>query len=248
MQLVVEKTTLTAILPLRKLFLQENNIQIRYNACHERNWTHSYLVKMRGRKVGYGAVKGKKDYLRDRDAIFEFYIIEAYRKYVDLVFEELMRLSGAKYIECQTNQSLLPELLFEFSRNIYADTILFADHNETDHNISGISFRKRKTGEVIVGMKEGDMGEFILEKKNEIVATGDFLTHYNSPFVDLFMEVKKEYRGAGLGSYILQEIKKECYLAGRKPAARCDIKNKTSKATLLKAGFKVCGYMLTGEI
>ena len=62
------------------------------------------------------------------------------------------------------------------------------------------------------------------------------------------MEVKEGHRGKGMGSYILQEIKKECYLAGRIPAARCNIKNAASKATLLKAGFKVCGYMLIGEI
>ncbi|MEO1260902.1 MAG: GNAT family N-acetyltransferase [Bacteroidota bacterium] len=253
MKISVEKTALKTILPLRQLFLQENNIQIRYNACHERGWTHSYLIKLNNQKIGYGSVKGREDYLNDRDAIFEFYIIPSFRKYSNLFFAELIKISQAKYLECQSNQNLLPDLLFEFSKNIYADTILFADDGagfklELTPGLPDVVFRKRKPGEIITGKKEGDMGAYILESKKEIMATGDFLTHYNFPFADLFMEVKKEFRGKGLGGYILQEIKKECYLAGRVPAARCNINNHASKATLLKAGFKVCGYMLVGEL
>jgi hypothetical protein len=40
----------------------------------------------------------------------------------------------------------------------------------------------------------------------------------------------------------------EAYRLKRVPAARCNIKNNASKATLLKAGMKVCGYILTGEL
>jgi RimJ/RimL family protein N-acetyltransferase len=62
------------------------------------------------------------------------------------------------------------------------------------------------------------------------------------------MEVKENFRRKGLGSFIIQELKKACYLAGRVPAARCNIRNKASRATLLKAGLKVCGFMLKGDI
>jgi len=47
---------------------------------------------------------------------------------------------------------------------------------------------------------------------------------------------------------LLQEVKKECYLSGRVPAARCNIENKASMYTLLRAGLKVAGYMLTGRV
>ncbi len=56
------------------------------------------------------------------------------------------------------------------------------------------------------------------------------------------MEVKEDSRRKGYGAYILQELKKESYKSGRIPAARCNIINKVSKATLLKAGLRVCGY------
>jgi len=39
--IVVQKTELASILPLRALFLQESNFQVRYNACHERGWSDS---------------------------------------------------------------------------------------------------------------------------------------------------------------------------------------------------------------
>jgi hypothetical protein len=51
-----------------------------------------------------------------------------------------------------------------------------------------------------------------------------------------------------LGSYIVQQVKRECYLAGRVPAARCNMENAASKATLLKAGLAIAGYMLIGEV
>ena len=248
MKIKVEKVGLSEILPLRHLFLQENNIQIRYYACHERNWTHSYILKIDDQKIGYGSVKGKDDYLKDRDAIFEFYIIPPFRKHANKLFSELIKSSNAKYIECQSNQTLLPELFYEFSENINTETILFADHISTNHKISDVIFRIRKTGEIITGKKESDMGAYVLEKENEIIATSGFLTHYNFPFADLYMEVKESYRGKGVGSFILQEIKRECYLVGHVPAARCNTKNEASKGALLKAGFRICGYMLIGEI
>ncbi len=68
------------------------------------------------------------------------------------------------------------------------------------------------------------------------------------PFVDLYMEVRKDQLRKGFGSFLIQEIKKQCYLAGRLPAARTGMDNIASRATLIKAGFKVAGFMLSGTI
>ncbi|HZP48655.1 MAG TPA: hypothetical protein VFB07_08975 [Vicinamibacterales bacterium] len=46
----------------------------------------------------------------------------------------------------------------------------------------------------------------------------------------------------------MQEVKTACYLAGRVPAARCSLGNSASWATLLKAGFRLSGFLLTGVI
>ncbi|HEY8896859.1 MAG TPA: GNAT family N-acetyltransferase, partial [Niastella sp.] len=71
---------------------------------------------------------------------------------------------------------------------------------------------------------------------------------YNFPYADIYMDVKENCRQQGLGSLIVQELKKEIYRIGRVPAARCGISNNASKATLIKAGLRPCGFRLKGEI
>ncbi|MDN5205308.1 GNAT family N-acetyltransferase [Fulvivirgaceae bacterium BMA10] len=247
MKIRVYKTELKEILPFRTLFLQENNFQIRYNACHERNWSDSYLITFDDREIGYGSVKGIEE-LKDRNAIFEFYIIPPFRNISSLIFLKLIKVSGVDFIESQSNDLLLSSMLYEFSKNISSDTTLFADHAVTQYVIPGITFRLREKDDNVFGKKGDEAGDYVLEQNGEIVATGGFLLHYNIPFADLYMEVKKECRKNGLGTYILQELKKECYLAGRVPAARCSTKNTASRATLIKAGLKIAGAMLAGKI
>jgi len=92
------------------------------------------------------------------------------------------------------------------------------------------------------------VGDYILELNKEVVASGGFLLHYNFPFADLYMEVKEDHRRQGLGSYLIQELKKQCYLAGRVPAARCNMDNVASGTTLTKVGLAVAGFMLIGAV
>jgi hypothetical protein len=62
------------------------------------------------------------------------------------------------------------------------------------------------------------------------------------------MDVKENCRQHGFGSLMVQELKKEIYRLGRVPAARCNISNNASKATLIKAGLTPCGFRLKGDI
>ena len=91
-------------------------------------------------------------------------------------------------------------------------------------------------------------GDYVAALNNEVIATGGFLLHYNKPFADLYMEVHKDHRRKGVGSFLIQELKRACYRAGRVPAARCNIDNIASKATLIKAGLGVAGFMLLGKV
>jgi len=135
------KAKLKDIQSLRALFLQETNFQVRYNACHERGWTDSYLLMIDDVEIGYGSVKGQQ--IADRDTVFEFYVTPSFRKLSSFVFAELLATSGAKHVECQSNDLLLSSMLFEFSRNIGADTVLFEDHAVTEHTIPGAVVRPR---------------------------------------------------------------------------------------------------------
>jgi GNAT superfamily N-acetyltransferase len=243
MELKVIKTSLNEIQALRVLFLAENNFQFIYNKCHENDWADTWLFVVDGKKIGYGAVWGTER-REDRDAIFEFYLLEPYRKRATVVFAEFCSASSATLINCQSNDGLLCSMLYEFAPNIKAEAILFEDNFQPELAVPGVIF-SREPAAVTAG---NDAGGYFLKQNGEVVATGGFMLNYNKPYADIYMEVKEPFRRNGLGSLIIQELKKEIYLLGMVPAARCNISNKASKATLLKAGFKVCGAVLNGAI
>lgn len=247
MSLQVVVAALKDITPLRTLFLQENNFQIRYNACHERGWTDSYLIQYAENNVGYGSVKGK-DNLKDRNTVFEFYIIPTFKSIAAKAFYKLLQASQTTYIETQSNVGLLTTMLYQFANDVYADTILFEEFCQTNLSLENIIFRKKTETDETFAHKSEPVGTYVLEQNKMIVATGGFLLHYNMPFADLYMEVHPDHRRKGYGSFLIQEIKRECYLAGRVPAARSGIDNTASKQTLLKSGFKIAGYMLLGKV
>jgi RimJ/RimL family protein N-acetyltransferase len=243
MEFKVTKCSLPIIQPLRVLFLHESNFQFVCNKCHDFGWADTYFFTADGVEIGYGSVWGT-DRREDRDTIFEFYLLPAYRKSAHLVFPLFHAACGATLIECQTNDPLLASLLYTFTINIQAEAVLFDEHYITTLAVPGVTFRKREEGDEM----GDDDSTYVLERNGEIVASGGFVWSYNMPYIDIYMQVKEPYRQQGLGSLIVQELKKEAYLLKRVPSARCNISNHRSKATLLKAGFKVCGYRMKGTI
>jgi GNAT superfamily N-acetyltransferase len=247
MNINVIKTDLAEILSLRDLFLQENNFQIRYNVCHERGWSDSYLIRYNGTVIGYGSIKGNEN-IMDRDTVFEFYIVPSFREHASEFFSALLHASKAAFIECQTNDLLLTSLLYQYAYNINTHVMLFEDGTTSHLAIDRALFRRRNDSDLIFEHQSEPVGDHVLELDNEIVATGGFLLHYNKPFADLYMEVKKEHRRKGLGSFLIQEVKRQCYLTGRVPAARCNIDNAASRTTLIKAGMRIAGFLLLAAL
>jgi len=247
MTLDVIKINLTEILHLRNLYLQENNFQIRYNSRHERGLSDSYIVIYDEQKIGYGSVAGYEN-PKDRDTVFEFYIIPSFRNLSSAAFLKLLQASKSVFIECQSNDFLLTSMLYEYAQNINANTILLEEGSTTNIKLVNVLFRKRNESDVVFEHKAEPVGNYVLELNNEVVATGGFFLHYNMPFADLYMEVREDCRRKGLGSYLIQELKKQCYLGGRVPAARTGMNNVASKATLIKAGLEIAGFLLLGEI
>jgi GNAT superfamily N-acetyltransferase len=239
MKIGVTKTIIAKIQPLRELFLAEARFQFIYNKCHGAGWADTYLIALDGTTVGYGSVWGKSK-REDRDAIFEFYLLPPFRKHADRIFAEFQKTSDVKFIECQSNDRLLTTMLFEHSKNINAEAILFEDGFQTHFEISGTVFLKNET-------PDGDT-QYILEHNGHRVASGGYVWNYNFPYIDMYYEVMENHRQKGFGSLITQELKKEAYRLNRVPAARCNVNNKASKATLLKAGMLVCGHILIGEL
>lgn len=236
-----------AIQPLRALYLQEQNCQIRYDACHTRGWADAYHVQVGDSIVGYGATKCLNS-TRDRDTLFEFYLCPAYRAWTVASARALVEHASLSWIECQSQDSELARLVLEFSSRITSDTILFADHHTTSIAFPNALVRLRSEGDQIFEHEMEPVGDFVMELHGDIVATGGFMLYYNMPFSDVYMEVRRDQRRRGIGAYFVQELKRLSYEAGRVPAARCGRTNRASLATLLRAGFSVSGHILCGEI
>jgi RimJ/RimL family protein N-acetyltransferase len=138
--------------------------------------------------------------------------------------------------------------MYLFAAGINPHLILFEDNLKSNLTVADAKFRKITSDDIVFEHKMEPVGDYVLELNGTIIATGDFLLHYNFPFADVFMEVKEDFQRKGFGSYIIQEVKKQCYHSGRVPSARCNIDNIASRASLLKAGFRIAGFMLIGKV
>jgi RimJ/RimL family protein N-acetyltransferase len=141
-------------------------------------------------------------------------------------------------MKAQTNDALLTAMLHLWARDIKSEKIVFHDRMTTVLPPPDAALHR-----------EGSPGgEFFLEIEGAVVATGGIMFHYNRPYADIYMRVEEKFRMRGLGSYLVQELKKACYLGGSIPCARCDPDNIASRKTLQKAGFVPCAHILTGSL
>ena len=149
MRLEIIKTEPKAVAHFRNLFLHEGNFQFISNAFHERGWSDCYLIHINDTAIGYGATCGRGNWATERSSIFEFYLIPSHRSFASFIFPELIKISGVQFIECQTNDLLLASMLFEFTENSKAETILFEDHHATSYSLPGSVFRLQKNDDKI---------------------------------------------------------------------------------------------------
>ena len=248
MPITVRRVDLRVILPLRAKYRREMDAQIIHDSHHRRGFTQPWLVRVDGEVAGYGCVaKGKP--LR-KGEVKEFYVLRQYRGSALPMFRALLKASRAREITAQTNDHLLTLMLFDCAHAIRSDTILFQDGHATRLKNPGVRFRRAVPGDAgrIFPHRREPVGEWVLEAHGTIVATGGLLFHYNPPYGDIFMEVAPAFRRKGYGSYLIQELKRVAYRMGSIPAARCDVTNHASRATLQRAGMIPCGRVLSGKL
>jgi GNAT superfamily N-acetyltransferase len=248
MQIEVSLVPGEATLSLRELYRQEMNCQIIHDSWHGRGWTDSYLLRLDGRGVGYGLVGGVR--ADPKDVITEFYVLPVHRAAALPLFRQFAAASRARSIEVQSNDPLLTLMLYDCADAIKSERILFHDALTTSLSVRGAVFRRATVAETegIFAHTSEPVGEWIVATGREIVATGGILFHYNIPYGDIYMEVAEPFRRRGYGGYLVQELKRVCYEMGRIPAARCNVSNEASRATLQKAGMLPCARVLTGTL
>jgi len=246
MKIDVTLVPLEEILPLRELYRQEMNCQIVHDSLPGRGFGNLFRLRLGGRVGGYGFVMGYRG--EPKDMIREFYVLPAHRGAALALFRQLIATSQAKRIEVQTNDILLTLMLYDCAIEITSETVVFHDAMTTNLTNPGATFREVTEADKarIFEHKVEGVGDWLIECDGKIVATGGIALHYNVPYGDLYMEVDEHCRRRGFGSLLIQELKAASYRMGRIPAARCNVSNAASRATLQKAGLLPCARILSG--
>ena len=246
MDIQIRRTDYQEVRPLHELYRREANCQIVHDSFLARGLADPYLILVNRRVAGYAGIGNKYP----KDCLTEFYTLPSMRSHALPVFREVLKVSQATHIEAQTNIPLMLLMLYDCAKNITGGPILFADAFTTNLTCPDVKFRRARPEDSISDpVQSPEAGEdWVLLANGGIVATGGFLCHYNPPYGDVFMEVVESQRQKGYGSFMVQELKRVCYEAGKKPAARCNPDNVASRRTLQKAGFLPCGRLLMGEV
>ncbi len=250
MELSTKAARVEDILSLREIFRQEMNCQIVHDSLHSREgWTQPYLFTAGGAAVGYGSIAVGGPW-KDKPTVFEFYVLPEHRSRVFDLFGALLTASRAIAIETQTNDALLTVMLHTFAQNVTSEKILFHDKLTTAFSPPGAVFRPAASADAaqILSHQLDSAADWVVVVEGKIAATGGILFHYNRPYGDIYMTVAEPFRRRGLGSFLVQELKRVCYERGNIPAARCNPTNIASRKTLQKAGFVPCGHILTGSV
>lgn len=251
MQLSVSAVRAEEILTWRELFRREAQGQIVYDSLHSREgWTQSYLLAVDGAPAGHGAVAVCGPW-KDTRTVFEFHLAPAHRGQAAKLFEHFLQASAATHFEIQTSHTLLNGLAQSRAQALTVEKIVFRDEQTTALAApAGASFRPARPDDAarMFTHREEPMGDWIIEVDGAIAAAGGVLSHYNPPYRDLFMEVAAPFRRRGLGSYLLQELKRVCREDGGIPCARCNPGNLASQRTLKKAGFVPWTDIVTGPV
>ena len=237
-------------LALRARHRLEMNCQIVHDSLHRREgWTLCYLLARDGVAVGFGSVAIAGPW-KDKPTVFEFYLLPEDRSRAFDFFEAFLAAAGPSFFEIQSNDTIATAMALTYGHNTSTEKIIFHDKLETTLQPHGARLRRvtpQEELELALQRQQGG-GEWILELDGELAGKGGILFHYNRPFGDIYMEVIEPFRRRGLGSYLVQELKRSCYELGAVPGARCNPTNIPSRKTLQRAGFVPFAHILIGSI
>ena len=243
-----ELTELDAIRSWRDMYRAEMNCQVIHDSIHGRpGWTREYVLRRGSTDVGYGSVAVAGPWT-GKPTVYEFYVVPPQRSHVFELFETFLEVSDATAIEVQSNDPFATVMLHAFAREVSTEAILFHDKLTTSHAPPGAKFRQPTEAEAPDTSTDDLRWRGVVEVDGTVAATGGILFHYNRPYGDIYMDVAEPFRRRGLGTFIVQELKRVCYEGGHVPAARCGPGNVASRLTLQRAGFVPCGHILCGRV
>lgn len=250
MRLLAHTVPLPDLLPWRDAYRREMNCQVVHDSLHQRTgWVQSYQLACDDTVIGYGSVLLGGPWIGTR-TLFEFYVQPECRTNLVDAFETLHRASGADRILAQTNDAFLIPLLHLCATDVVSEKLVFNDQLTTTLPAPDAVFRPATPADAVrmFPHHREPVGSHVLECGGALAATGGIAFHYNRPYGDIFLEVAAPFRRRGLGSYLVQELKRVCREQGSVPCARCDTDDIASRRTAQKAGLVPCAHLLTGRL
>jgi GNAT superfamily N-acetyltransferase len=250
MALHVRRVELREVERLRDIYRHEMNCQIIHDSIHARpGWTQEYLITEGRADAGYGSVAVAGPW-QGKPTVYEFFLLPHHRRRLFDGFLALLTASGATGVEAQSNDVLLTTMLHAFAPTVASESILFHDKVTTAHSPPDAVFRRATPEDAGPRAEQGLDAEarWLVAVGGAVAGAGDILYHYNRPYGDIYMAVGESFRRRGVGTYLVQELKRVCYEGGSVPAARCNPRNVASRQTLQRAGFVPCGHILTGTV
>jgi GNAT superfamily N-acetyltransferase len=237
-----------AVRASREAWLAAMAAQVVHESWHARGFLDTFGVRVAGEIVGHAAVGAVPP--DPRDIVKELHLDPRHRPLALEAFHRLAAVSGARRVEAQTNDALLCDLLRAQAHDVTEEYLLFEDGRETSLERPGARFEP--LGPVararVFEHEVEPVGDWGLVVEGDVVATGGFLTHYNPPFADLYLEVAAPHRRKGYGAFLVQQLKRVCRSSGHAPAARCRPANVASSRTLERAGMVRRAAILSGKL
>jgi GNAT superfamily N-acetyltransferase len=210
-------------------------------------------IQDREQHAGYFCIGSDNELLR-------FHLWENYQDRAQEIFRWIVSTYGIQHAIVSTIEPLYFSLCLDIQRSITLHSYLFRDNQRKDLS-SGLGksiFRKAEkselddmvrfyqantegSGEWIETFLNAHLNReelFVLYDQHTLVAAGECIPSQKQlPYADLGMVVARSYRGRGVGSFLLTQLKKHCYEAGWKPICSCEVSNRASKKAIEKAGF-----------
>jgi ribosomal protein S18 acetylase RimI-like enzyme len=214
---------------MRDHYRSEMSCQIVHDSIHRREgWTLEYVFEADDESIGYGSVAVAGPW-KDKPTFFEFFVMPLHRLHAFRSFEIFLTIARPRFLEVQTNDPLSTVMALTYGREFATEKIVFQDNGPTGNLGNGALLRPLTSDADIrkaMSQRQGG-GEWLLEVDGTVAGKGGICFITTSP-TGYLLEVNESFRRRGLGSYLVQELKRLAHEYGAIPCARCNPDNVAS--------------------
>ena len=117
------------------------NCQVVHDSIHRRaGWTLTYLLEFGGVAAGFGSIAIAGPW-KDKPTLFEFYVLPEHRLHAFDLFEALVAAGHPRFMEIQSNDTMIAVMLHTYASEISSEKIVFHDKLTTMLPANGAALR-----------------------------------------------------------------------------------------------------------